>query len=85
MTAPGSLPHDRRHMLATLALPHPASPLGEWVTFTGGITTCIPDASTTTEGMVTRADDVSYAAKSLGRDRFFSFEMQLDTVEQLKR
>jgi diguanylate cyclase (GGDEF)-like protein len=72
-----------RRMLAGVALPHPASPVGALVTLTGGITTCIPDAQTTTEGMVMRADQALYAAKAQGRDRFFSFEMQLDTVEQL--
>lgn len=72
-----------RRMLAGVALPHPASPVGALVTLTGGITTCIPDAQTTAEGMVMRADQALYAAKAQGRDRFFSFEMQLDTVEQL--
>jgi len=74
-----------RRMLAGVALPHPASPVGGLVTLTGGITTCIPDAQTTAEGMVMRADQALYAAKAQGRDRFFSFEMQLDTVEQLER
>lgn len=72
-----------RSMLAGIALPHPASPVGASVTLTGGITTCVPDAQTTAEGMVMRADQALYAAKAQGRDRFFSFEMQLDTVEQL--
>lgn len=72
-----------RRMLAGVALPHPASPVGALVTLTGGITTCVPDAHTTAEGMVMRADQALYAAKAQGRDRFFSFEMQLDTVEQL--
>jgi diguanylate cyclase (GGDEF)-like protein len=65
------------------ALPHPASPVAPHVTLSGGITTCIPDDATTLEGMLTRADGALYVAKSKGRNRFFSFEMQLDTVEQL--
>ena len=71
-----------RRMLSTLALPHPASDVAAHVTLTGGITTCVPDAGTTAEGMVMRADEALYVAKARGRDRFFSFEMQLDTVEQ---
>jgi diguanylate cyclase (GGDEF)-like protein len=71
-----------RRMLQTVALPHPASPVASIVTLSGGITTCIPDEGTTAEGLLTRADQALYAAKAQGRDRFFSFEMQLDTVEQ---
>lgn len=65
----------------TMALPHPASPLGPWVTLSGGITTCVPDAATTAEGLLLRADDALYAAKTRGRNRLFSFEMQVDTAE----
>jgi diguanylate cyclase (GGDEF)-like protein len=72
-----------RRMLATLAWPHPTSPVAPRVTLSGGITTCVPDASTTVESMLMRADQALYAAKTQGRDRFFSFEMQLDTEEQL--
>ncbi len=69
-------------MLRVRALPHPDSPLGEVLTLSGGITTCIPDESTSAESMVMRADQALYAAKAQGRDRFFSFEMQMDTIEQ---
>lgn len=72
-----------RRMLATLAWPHPSSPVATTVTLSGGITTCVPDANTTVESMLMRADQALYTAKTQGRDRFFSFEMQLDTVEQL--
>lgn len=72
-----------RRLVKQMALPHPASPVGvAWVTLSGGITTCVPDEHTTPEGMLMRADQALYAAKRRGRDRFFSFEMQLDTVEQ---
>jgi len=62
--------------------PHPRSTVAQRVTLSGGITTCVPDESTTAEGMVMRADEALYAAKNQGRNRFFSFEMQMDTVEQ---
>jgi len=67
------------------AIPHPASTTASHVTLSGGMTTCVPDATTTAEGLLTRADQSLYVAKSKGRDRFFSFEMQLDSVEQRAR
>jgi len=69
-------------LLKTRAIPHPDSPLGRLLTLSGGITTCMPDESTSAETMLMRADQALYAAKEQGRDRFFSFEMQMDTVEQ---
>lgn len=74
-----------RRVFETAAIPHPASPTAAHVTLSGGITTCIPDATTTAEGMLTRADQALYVAKEKGRNRFFSFEMQLDSVEQRAR
>ena len=70
-------------LLKVRALPHPRSPLGSALTLSGGITTCVPDDSTNAESMIMRADQDLYAAKAQGRNRFFSFEMQMDTVEQL--
>lgn len=69
-------------VLQLRAIAHPASPLGPWLTLSGGITTCVPDGNTSAEGMIMRADQALYAAKAQGRNRFFSFEMQMDTVEQ---
>ena len=76
-----------RALLRTLkraTLEHPDSPLGPHVTLSGGITTCVPDEATTAEGLLLRADDALYNAKHKGRNRFFSYEMQLDTEEQLQ-
>jgi diguanylate cyclase (GGDEF)-like protein len=67
--------------IETMALPHPASSVAPHVTISGGITTCVPDATTTAEGLVTRADEALYAAKSRGRRRLFSFEIPLDGVD----
>ena len=69
-------------LLGVRAIAHPASPLGKLLTLSGGITTCVPDENTSAEGLIMRADQALYAAKAQGRDRFFSFEMQMDTVEQ---
>ncbi len=69
-------------LLKTRAIPHPDSPLSSLLTLSGGITTCMPDESTSAETMLMRADQALYAAKEQGRNRFFSFEMQMDTVEQ---
>ncbi|WP_406624795.1 diguanylate cyclase domain-containing protein [Acidovorax sp. SDU_ACID1] len=69
-------------VLQSRAIPHPGSPEGSVLTISGGITTCVPDDSTSAETMVMRADQALYAAKAQGRNRFFSFEMQMDTIEQ---
>ena len=69
-------------LLKTRAIAHADSPLGDMLTLSGGITTCVPDDSTNSESMIMRADQALYAAKAQGRNRFFSFEMQMDTVEQ---
>lgn len=71
-------------IMGSLKLPHPDSPTAPWVTISGGITTCLPDDATSPEGMLMRADEALYAAKAQGRNRFFSFEFQMDTVEQLQ-
>ncbi len=65
------------------ALPHPSSPVARHVTMSGGITTCVPDEGTTFESLLMRADQALYVAKSKGRNRFFSFEMQLDSLAKL--
>ncbi|MEK8087746.1 diguanylate cyclase [Aquabacterium sp. A3] len=70
-----------QQMLNQQALPHPDSPLGSLVTISGGITTCVPDAETTAQSLLMRADEALYRAKSNGRNRFFSLEMQLDSLQ----
>lgn len=60
---------------------HPRS-VESHVTLSGGITTCVPDAQTSVMSLLRHADEALYTAKSRGRNRFFSHEMQLDTVEQ---
>jgi len=78
-----TLARAMRRVFELAALPHPASPVAGHVTLSGGITTCIADEGSTVEGLLMRADEALYVAKAKGRNRFFSFEMQMDSVEQL--
>lgn len=72
-----------QNMLARRSLGHPGSPFG-CVTLSGGITTLVPDANTNAQQLVMRADQALYNAKAKGRNCYFSFEMQMDTHEQLQ-
>jgi diguanylate cyclase (GGDEF)-like protein len=69
-----------QRMMRQLALPHPATDGKKCVTLSGGITTCVPDGTTTIESLLSRADAALYTAKALGRDRFFCFETQTDST-----
>ena len=69
-------------MLHRMRIRPPDAPENWSMTLSGGITTCIPDEHTSAESMLMRADQAMYAAKAQGRNRFFSFEMQMDTREQ---
>jgi diguanylate cyclase (GGDEF)-like protein len=62
-------------IFSSAALPHPGSPTAAHVTVSGGYTTCVPDARTTPESLLLRADEALYVAKRRGRNRFFSFEL----------
>ena len=72
------------NLLRQRAIAHPNSKISDLLTISGGITTCIPDSETDAESLIMRADQALYAAKAHGRNRFFSFEMQMDTIEQLR-
>jgi diguanylate cyclase (GGDEF)-like protein len=66
-------------MLSGRELAHPGSPVDRFVTLSGGITTWVPDDHSTAADLLMRADEALYTAKELGRNRFFSYEMQMDT------
>ena len=80
----GAMTYARALMrtMELVKIAHPDSDIAEHITLSGGITTCVPDDSTTAEGLLMRADDALYNAKAHGRHRFFSYEMQMDTEEQ---
>jgi diguanylate cyclase (GGDEF)-like protein len=82
-SADGALSYARGLLraLAQARIPHPDSPQSECLTISGGYTTCVPDAETHAEGLLLRADDALYQAKAKGRNRFFSYETQIDTQD----
>ncbi len=57
-----------------LALPHPHSPTSACVSISAGLVSCIPDPHLTPELMISRADQALYKAKSLGRNRFQTYQ-----------
>lgn len=71
--------HTLMRGLQQQAITHPCSPVAAHVTVSGGVTTCIPDAHTSGQGLLMHADEALYNAKARGRNRFFSFEMEMDT------
>ncbi|TBO32347.1 diguanylate cyclase [Aquabacterium lacunae] len=70
-------------LMGNQPMPHPDSPVSNVVTISGGITTVVPDDDTNVQHLLMRADEALYSAKAQGRNRFFSFEMQMDTFEHL--
>ena len=65
------------NLLKARGLVHPQSEASPLVTISGGITTCVPDDTTTAEVLLQRADEALYTAKGRGRNRFFSYEMKI--------
>ena len=55
--------------LAKLAIPHEYSPLSHYVTISIGITTTIPDSSSSWENFINGADKMLYEAKKTGRNK----------------
>ena len=55
--------------LNRLRLPHPQSPVSQWITLSAGVTATIPDAETTVDALFSHADQALYQAKAQGRAR----------------
>lgn len=71
------------HQMRANAVEHPDSQLSRFVTLSGGVTTCVPDHSTTPESLLRLADASLYAAKQRGRDRFVDLTTCMDTSLQV--
>ena len=58
-----------RTAIASLAIPHPSSPIAPVVTVSMGVSTVVPPSTTEASEFISRADQALYAAKHLGRNR----------------
>jgi diguanylate cyclase (GGDEF)-like protein len=58
-----------RETVKNLRISHAMSEVGEWVTFSLGVSSTIPNAQMTQEYLVAAADRALYEAKEQGRDR----------------
>ncbi|MFG6446760.1 diguanylate cyclase [Roseateles sp. BYS180W] len=70
--------HALRKTLADTPLEHPASPVAPHVTLSCGVTTLRADQSASPELLLQRADEALYHAKELGRNRYYSADLQRD-------
>ena len=58
-----------RAAIESLAIAHPASPVGPVITVSLGVAACVPDDERGLESLIAEADDALYAAKRDGRNR----------------
>jgi diguanylate cyclase (GGDEF)-like protein len=58
-----------RQACEAAALPHPASPLGPWLTLSVGAAACLPTDEARPESLFAAADAALYRAKAAGRNR----------------
>jgi diguanylate cyclase (GGDEF)-like protein len=66
--------------LAKSALPHPASPVGEHVTFSIGAACVEPLPGRHPEGFIQLADEALYSAKERGRNRTIIMDREYETL-----
>lgn len=58
-----------REEIKSLHLPHPDSPISEWVTISLGCAECVPNVHTTPDDLIQAADAALYRAKRDGRNQ----------------
>lgn len=58
-----------RQRLKDAQIPHQASAVGDYLTLSMGIVTCIPDLQLRIDDVMQKADEALYESKRLGRDR----------------
>jgi diguanylate cyclase (GGDEF)-like protein/PAS domain S-box-containing protein len=60
-----------REEIAALKIPHPHSPIGDYLTVSMGIASVVPTADQTPDDLIAAADAALYQAKRRGRDRYW--------------
>ncbi|MCG8668447.1 MAG: GGDEF domain-containing protein [Pseudomonadales bacterium] len=63
-----------REKIDGLKISHQQSPTHSHLTVSGGLVTTIPSESTTPQSLVSKADELLYEAKDLGRNRIKTFQ-----------
>ncbi len=58
------------HLVRELAIPHPASPVAEYVTISIGVACTIPELHEQSSDFIKKSDAALYKAKTTGRNRF---------------
>ena len=64
-----AIAENLRVAVEAAAMPHPASPIGSWITVSVGVAAAVPDIARPPEHLIASADSALYTAKSRGRNR----------------
>ncbi len=74
LTGAGHLAEATREAVAQLKIPHACSPVGPYVSISGGVAVLSDRGDMTAHQLIAAADHKMYEAKARGRNRMLSIE-----------